>query len=171
MSGALHPERLDANHREQVTATLLSCCASAAWVRELLARGPFRTADDALDGSDAALAAVSPADIDEALAGHPRIGDRVTGTGADADFSRREQAGVADADAAVTDALREGNIAYEQRFDRVFLIRAAGRSPQEMLAELRRRLAHDDETEADEVREQLRQITRLRLADRLAGHA
>ena len=67
------------------------------------------------------------------------------------------------ADDQVKEALREGNIAYEQRFDRVFLIRAAGRSPQEMLAELQRRLTNDDDAEVAEVREQLRQITRLRL--------
>lgn len=171
MSTALQPGDLDAAHGDQVTEALLTCCASQAWVRELLVRGPFQNAEAALAGGDEAMAAVASADIDEALAGHPRIGDRVTGSGADADFSRREQAGVAEADREVTEALREGNIAYEQRFDRVFLIRAAGRSPHEMLAELRRRLDNDDETEAGEVREQLRQITRLRLADKLGSSA
>ena len=67
------------------------------------------------------------------------------------------------ADDDVRTALLEGNRAYEQRFDHVFLIRAAGRSPAEMLAELRRRLGNDPETEQREVAEQLRQITRLRL--------
>ena len=70
---------------------------------------------------------------------------------------------MADADADVRAALREGNLAYEERFDQVFLIRAAGRSPAEMLTELRRRLRNDPETEQREVAEQLRQITRLRL--------
>ncbi len=68
-----------------------------------------------------------------------------------------------DADAEVRVALQEGNVAYEERFDHVFLIRAAGRSPAEMLTELRRRLRNDPETEQREVAEQLRQITRLRL--------
>ena len=39
----------------------------------------------------------------------------------------------------------------------------AGRSPEEMLAELERRLGNDDETEAREAIEQLRQIALLRL--------
>ena len=68
-----------------------------------------------------------------------------------------------DADAGVRAALREGNVAYEERFDQVFLIRAAGRPPAGMLAELHRRLQNDPETEQREVAEQLRQITRLRL--------
>ena len=45
----------------------------------------------------------------------------------------------------------------------MFLIRAAGRTPAEMLAELRRRLHNDPETEQAEVIEQLAQITALRV--------
>ncbi len=61
-----------------------------------------------------------------ALAAHPRIGDRVEGSSAEAEASRREQSSMADADAATRDALVEGNRAYEERFDHVFLIRAVG---------------------------------------------
>ena len=60
-------------------------------------------------------------------------------------------------------ALLEGNRAYEERFGHVFLIRAAGRSPSEMLAELRRRLANDPAAERAEATEQLAQITGLRV--------
>ena len=59
--------------------------------------------------------------------------------------------------------LAEGNRAYEERFDRVFLIRAAGRSGPEMLAELERRLGNDDATERTETVTQLREIALLRL--------
>jgi 2-oxo-4-hydroxy-4-carboxy-5-ureidoimidazoline decarboxylase len=156
-------DRLNTADPAALRATLRDCCASDAWVDELLARRPFAGADAALDASDAAIAAVDGAAIDDALSGHPRIGDRAEGQGTDAKWSRQEQASVADADADVQTRLRAGNVAYEERFDRVFLIRAAGRSPQEMLAELTRRLDNDEDTERSEVREQLRQITRLRL--------
>ena len=53
--------------------------------------------------------------------------------------------------------------AYEARFGQVFLIRAAGRSAEEMLAALERRLGHDDATERDVVRRELAEIVRLRL--------
>ena len=62
-----------------------------------------------------------------------------------------------------------GNAAYERRFGHVFLIRAAGRSAEEMAAELDRRLANDDARERAEVTEQLAQITRLRVQSLLAG--
>ena len=70
---------------------------------------------------------------------------------------------MSDADDATRSALVEGNRAYEERFGHVFLIRAAGRSPEEMLGELRRRLGNDEETERRETTEQLAQITALRV--------
>jgi 2-oxo-4-hydroxy-4-carboxy-5-ureidoimidazoline decarboxylase len=78
---------------------------------------------------------------------------------------------MADADARTRADLHEANVAYEQRFDRVFLIRAAGRSPAEMLAEARRRLGNDPETERAEVAEQLGQIARLRVEKLLESGA
>ncbi|TWE12414.1 2-oxo-4-hydroxy-4-carboxy-5-ureidoimidazoline decarboxylase [Rudaeicoccus suwonensis] len=145
------------------TAALLSLCASSRWATSMSAARPFPDVDAVLDTSDAVFPHLVESDLREALAGHPRIGDRVAGSDAGARLSRSEQASMADADGAVTAAIREGNIDYEQRFDRVFLIRAAGRTPQQMLQELQRRLRNDDTTELAEVREQLRQITHLRL--------
>lgn len=54
-------------------------------------------------------------------------------------------------------ALREGNARYEARFGRVFLIRAKGRSGEEMLQALTRRLQH---TADEEVAEALAQPAR-----------
>src|SRR5699024_10303639 len=59
--------------------------------------------------------------------------------------------------------LAAGSAAYEERFDRVFLIRAAGRSPEEVLSELERRMDNSDADETAEVGEQLIQIAALRL--------
>jgi 2-oxo-4-hydroxy-4-carboxy-5-ureidoimidazoline decarboxylase len=60
-------------------------------------------------------------------------------------------------------AILAGNRAYEERFDQVFLIRAAGRTPEEILAELQRRLGNEPDAERAEVTEQLAQITGLRV--------
>jgi len=59
--------------------------------------------------------------------------------------------------------LADGNRAYEERFDRVFLIRAAGRESAEILAELERRLGNDDATERAETVRQLGEIMLFRL--------
>ena len=157
---------LPAGRAEEQLAT---CCAARAWVARVVAGRPYADLDELLTVSDRAIQELGPDDLAEALAAHPRIGQRVGGSSTEAAWSRQEQSGMDDADAEVRAALREGNVAYEERFDQVFLIRAAGRSAAEMLAELHRRLASDpaDEraevTEQREVAEQLRQITRLRL--------
>ena len=94
----------------------------------------------------------------------PRIGERPAGEGASSRLSAGEQAGLGATDEGVDAAIARGNAVYEGRFGRVFLIRAAGRSRQEVLDELQRRLKNDDETEAAEAKDQLRQIASLRLA-------
>jgi 2-oxo-4-hydroxy-4-carboxy-5-ureidoimidazoline decarboxylase len=78
-------------------------------------------------------------------------------------MSAAEQSGVDQTDAAAAAALRNGNRAYEEKFGRVFLIRAAGRSADDILASLQTRLQNSPEAEDDVVAEQLREIALLRL--------
>jgi allantoicase len=147
----------------QAGQLLASCCSSRAWLERMAAGRPYSDLDALLDASDRALRELSRDDLAEALSAHPRIGERAAGASTEADWSRQEQASVADADAEVREALEEGNRAYEQRFGHVFLVRASGRSAEELLAVLRRRLANDPDTEWGVVAEELREITRLRL--------
>ena len=147
---------------------LAACCASRAWLRAVVAGRPYRSGAALIAAGDAALAKLAWSDVAEALAAHPRIGQRAAGAGQDAAWSRREQAGVEDTDAAVRAALVEANRRYEQRFGHVFLIFATGRTPAEMLAAAQARLAHDESTERRVVREELAKIVHLRLA-RLLG--
>ncbi|HWU19908.1 MAG TPA: 2-oxo-4-hydroxy-4-carboxy-5-ureidoimidazoline decarboxylase, partial [Nocardioides sp.] len=104
----------------------------------------------------------TPAEVDQALAAHPRIGERAEGGHAEAAWSRQEQAGVTTT-TDVQQALAAGNRAYEERFGRVFLICATGLHAEEILADLRARLDHDTETEAGVVADELRKIALLRL--------
>jgi 2-oxo-4-hydroxy-4-carboxy-5-ureidoimidazoline decarboxylase len=60
------------------------------------------------------------------------------------------------------EALAAANVAYEARFGFVFLVRAAGRSAEDMLALALDRLGHDELTEQPVVRAELAQIVRLR---------
>ena len=68
-------------------------------------------------------------------------------------------------DTDVARRLAAGNRAYEERFDRVFIIRAAGRDAAEILEELRRRLDNSDEAERAETIDQLTQIALLRVRE------
>ncbi|MFT4156705.1 MAG: 2-oxo-4-hydroxy-4-carboxy-5-ureidoimidazoline decarboxylase [Microbacterium sp.] len=149
------------------SATTNVWAAIPAWVEQVVSGRPYASVDEAADAAEAASLAWDAADLDAALAHHPRIGQRPSGSGAEADASRREQASMAGTTAAIVAEMAEANAAYEERFGRVFLIRAAGRSPEEMLAEARRRLGNDDATEVAESLTQLREIALLRLRQTL----
>ena len=156
-------ERFSTMSDDAGRAALRACCASSVWVEQVWAARPFSSRTELLDLAEAACRALGPADVDEALAGHPRIGERPAGDSTEARWSRQEQQSVTDTDESTRDALVAANRAYQRRFGRVFLIRAAGRTAPEMLVELRRRLCNDAATEFREVVEQLAQITRLRV--------
>ncbi len=141
------------------------------WVDAVVAGRPYATVDDLAAYAGALAAHWAPADLDRALAHHPRIGGRVQGDGAEAHASRREQASMATADDDLTAAMAAGNAAYEERFGRVFLIRAAGRAPAEMLAELERRLQNTPDAETREATAQLAEIALLRLRDTILDPA
>jgi 2-oxo-4-hydroxy-4-carboxy-5-ureidoimidazoline decarboxylase len=156
-------DALNSDPPETAAERLRACNAAPRFVAEMLAGRPYRDADALVGRAERVARALPWDEVSLALAAHPRIGDRVGGSSAEAQASRREQSSMSDADAEVRAALVDGNRAYEERFDHVFLIRAAGRSPGEMLAELRRRLGNDVEAERAEVTEQLAQITALRV--------
>lgn len=142
---------------------LRACCAADAWLARIQAARPVPSAKALLDLSDQTVLSLDDAALDQALAAHARIGERRLGSTTEDRWSRTEQAGALGADASVTERIAEGNRAYEQRFGHVFLIRAAGRSADEMLAALTARLANDPQTERDVVRRELAEIVRLRL--------
>jgi 2-oxo-4-hydroxy-4-carboxy-5-ureidoimidazoline decarboxylase len=153
---------------DQAVQRLRACNSAPRFAAELVAGRPYRDAETLVDRAEEVARALPWDEVAIALAAHPRIGDRVEGSSAGAESSRREQSAMADADDEVRAALLEGNRVYEDRFDHVFLIRAAGRTPAEMLDELRRRLDSDEETERAEVTEQLAQISALRVRELLS---
>ncbi len=153
-------DHLDAAPAAVAEADVLACCGSSAWARTLAARRPFADPEALFAAADEVWSGLDREDRLEAFGAHPRIGERVPG------WASEEQAGTATADQATLDAFVEGNRVYEERFGHVFLIRAAGRSADEMLAALQERLDNDPDTEFDIASEQQREIMHLRL-DRL----
>jgi OHCU decarboxylase len=144
-------------------AELFACCGSPRWAAAVAALAPFRDLDHLREAADEAWWALDEADWLEAFAAHPRIGERATGGGAHAGWSAEEQSAAQRAEQAVRDEIARGNAEYEERFGHVFLICASGRSGEEILAELRRRLRNDPETELRIAAEEQVKITRLRL--------
>jgi OHCU decarboxylase len=154
--------RFNALSVEAAEVELTTCLAVPRWVSDVVADRPYRSAADVLTLARLSAARLSGSELDDALARHPRIGERA-GDGHDADFSRQEQAAMEGAESGVQKAIEVANIAYEKQFDRVFLIRASGREPGEILDELNRRSGNDEATETIEVLGQLGEIAIGRL--------
>ena len=149
---------LNAAPADELTRELLACCDIPSWAATLIAKRPYDGGAALRDTADAAARALTDAEVDRALARHPRIGERPTGQDTEAGWSRQEQAGV-----APDDRLAAGNRAYEQRFGRVFLICATGLDKEQILEALGQRLTNDEGTERAVVKDELRKIALLRL--------
>ncbi|MFP5312607.1 MAG: 2-oxo-4-hydroxy-4-carboxy-5-ureidoimidazoline decarboxylase [Actinomycetes bacterium] len=144
-------------------ATLRPCIDISRWVDAVAEARPFAGRDVLLDFAAQAANPFTPAEVEAAMAHHPRIGERPTAASTEASMSRSEQSGVDPADADAAEALARGNREYEEKFGRVFLIRAAGRTAPEILAALNQRLTNTPEEEDSIVAQQLREIAVLRL--------
>ncbi|EHN8903075.1 2-oxo-4-hydroxy-4-carboxy-5-ureidoimidazoline decarboxylase [Enterobacter asburiae] len=158
---ALH----DFNHlpHEKALALIHPCVALPEWADALALRRPYASRDELFSTANALTQNWDEAALAQALNAHPRIGEKPAGSQAEAALSRQEQGEVNDRDADLARALREGNARYEARFGRVFLIRAKGRSGEEILQALHARLENNDAQEVRAALEQLREITLLRL--------
>ncbi|HCI4632962.1 TPA: 2-oxo-4-hydroxy-4-carboxy-5-ureidoimidazoline decarboxylase [Klebsiella quasipneumoniae subsp. quasipneumoniae] len=148
---------------DEAVALLAPCVAIPAWSDTLVSLRPFACREALLQVAREAMADWGENDLNAALSAHPRIGEKPTGSQAHATMSRQEQSAVDSDNEKLAQALREGNARYEARFGRVFLIRAKGRSGEEMLQALTCRLQHTADEEVAEALAQLREITMLRL--------
>lgn len=139
-------------------AVALHWAAVPAWADAMVAGRPYRSVAALSAAAAESGAPWGAEELDAALAEHPRIGERTTEAS-----SAREQGAMTTAAEDVTAAIARGNAAYEERFGRVFLVRAAGRTPEELLAELERRLDLDPDAEVAEATAALADIAAHRI--------
>ena len=159
----MHLTDFNALHRTQALETVRPALDIPRWLEAVVDARPYSHHDALLRTARTAAQPFTPEELEHALSHHPRIGERAEGSHQEADFSRAEQSAVDPTDADVQQRLRDGNRAYEEKFGQVFLIRAAGRTPGEILEHLPARLANDPVTERAVVADQLCQIALLRL--------
>ena len=152
---------------------MLACCGARRWATEMVAQRPIGSVEALSATADRVWSTMKEADWLEAFACHPRIGggtgDRKPAAvgahagGKSAAWSTQEQSRTSVAGERVMDELAEGNALYEERFGFTYIVCATGKSAEEMLAILKRRLAGDRASELQEAAEQQRQIMQIRL--------
>lgn len=151
---------------DEAAEEISPCCGSKAWAQRMAARRPIPDEAAMLAASDEVWKNLSESDWLEAFRSHPRIGEShapPSSSARSAAWSGEEQKKAASANEDVKVALAKANRAYERRFNRVFIVCAAGKSAWKILEILRRRLRNDERTELHEAAEQQRQIAHIRL--------
>src|SRR6202521_5392832 len=138
----------------------------------MAAKRPVGEATALLAASDEIWRGLGEADWLEAFKSHPRIGEtraEIDSATQSSAWSAQEQQKAATADEAVKMALKWGNREYEQKFGRIFIVCATGKSASEILEILRRRLHNDETTELQQAAEEQRQIMHIRLRKWIVG--
>jgi 2-oxo-4-hydroxy-4-carboxy-5-ureidoimidazoline decarboxylase len=155
-------EEFNALPDQEAADSLYKCLANRRWAAEVSSRRPYYDAQSFLTVARNALNRLTDDDWVAAFKAHPRIGE----WGGDApESSQREQSRAMQSASEILAALEAENRQYEERFGYVFLIRASGRSGEEILSELRRRMKNDPALELAEARRELSEIAGDRLLE------
>ncbi|RSL15743.1 2-oxo-4-hydroxy-4-carboxy-5-ureidoimidazoline decarboxylase [Edaphobacter aggregans] len=158
--------RWNALDAESAAREVLPCCGSSAWAAQLAAKRPIVNEATLLEVSKTVWFSLPEEAWQEAFDSHPRIGQKHAQTHTTEESLRcsaQEQRTAVSEDEAAKLALEEANRHYEQRFGRIFIVCATGKTAREILSILDQRMTNDASTELREAAEQQRQITELRL--------
>ena len=144
----------------------LPCCGSQAWAAALASRRPIADEGSLIDASTSIWLALPEEAWREAFDSHPRIGQshpQAHATEESLRWSAQEQRTALSENNTAKLALEEATRRYEQKFGRIFIVCANGKTSAEILALLEARMKNGAATELREAAEQQRQITQLRL--------
>jgi OHCU decarboxylase len=158
--------RLNRLSREEAYAELLKCCGSTRWARELAALKPFWDVTQVIILGHRIWTEISEEDWLEAFRAHPKIGETKAAASVSEQerrWSEGEQARAREAADETRAALASANREYEERFGFIFIICASGRTAEEILAALRRRMSNERDAELRVAADEQWNITELRL--------
>jgi OHCU decarboxylase len=158
--------KLNRLSREEAYAELLKCCGSTRWARETAALKPFWDVMQVLIIGHRVWTELQPDDWLEAFRAHPRIGETKAATAVSEQeqrWSEGEQRAARESSDATLVELAVANREYEERFGFIFIIRASGRTAEEILSALRARIMNDRDTELRVAADEQWNITELRL--------
>jgi allantoicase len=164
---ALGVRRLDTLPPRQAEKELHACAAASRWSRAMAEARPFGSWDAVVREAERAWKTLGPDDFREAMAAHPRIGEKkaeIARSATEEAWSRREQSGMSATSDATRAKMAEMNRAYEARFGFTYIVCATGKSAEELVAIAERRLSNEPEAELAVAGAELFAIANLRLA-------
>lgn len=165
-------KKLDALKGKDFTQLMLSFCGSKAFAKFVAAEKPLECTRTLFKTVDRAFAAMTNKDWLEAFEAHPQIGEKKkaeTATQRSGEWSNGEQSRVSDASELTKEKLRLLNGEYYDKFGFIFICFATGRSAEQMLQLLERRVQRTRAEELQTAALEQAAITRLRIDKWLEG--
>ena len=138
----------------------------------MVAARPFKNLDELMVAADRIWWSLDDDDWLEAFQSHPKIGEKKAAAAVAVEaqrWSEDEQSNIRNSEQHVFDKLAELNEAYEEKFGYIFIICAAGKTSEEIMAVLRRRLQNKPDEELRIAVGEQAKIAKLRLRKLLAG--
>jgi len=132
----------------EALSAMIACCGAKRWAEAMVALRPMASVVELSLAADRVWSTMEEA-------AHASAKSQA--------WSRQEQSSAEDAEEAVLAELAAGNEVYEEQFGFTYIVCATGKSAEEMLSILNRRLGSERAAELREAAEQQRQITQIRL--------
>ncbi len=151
---------------DKAKAALAKCCGSSRWASQMTAQRPFENELQLLAAARDIWVACTRFDWLEAFTHHPRIGDvsdlqkKFSTT---KEWADQEQKGVRSATSQILQQLTRLNKEYESKFGYIFIVRATGKSAEEMLAMVQQRLQNSTKDEIKIAMAEQGKITTIRI--------
>ena len=158
--------RINAMLPKEADAQFLTCCGARAWAAQMAGARPFADRAALEAAMATAFSHLTEHDWLEAFAAHPRIGGSKPeghATATSQALSSHEQHGMAAASLAVRTRMQELNAAYLQKHGFIYIVKATGKSADEMLQLLEARVKNDRAVELVNAAEEQKKITALRV--------
>ena len=159
-------QALNKTSKKQLKLELSKCCGATAWIDKMAAAFPIKDEQELLKISKQKWSECTEQDWLEAFTHHPKIGDvkslfeKFAST---AKWASGEQSAVNTATNKIIDELAKGNAQYEQKFGFIFIVCATGKTAEEMLALLNKRMSNSIKKELKIAAGEQQKITQLRL--------
>lgn len=166
-------ENLNALSKADAFTKFEQCCVSKIWANSMVDNRPFANENDLIKKAASIwFNDCSDNDFKEAFTGHPKIGDveslklKFANT---KEWASGEQSKMSEANEATIKKLAKANTDYETKFGYIFIVSASGKSAEEMLAIINKRLNHITVDELDVAMNEQHKITVIRLQKMIAG--
>ena len=151
---------------EEAHKELLKCCGATRWAETVERNRPYASLEQLIAKANDVWWSLDETDWLEAFRSHPKIGERKAANAVSAQsqqWSSQEQQGVQNATQVAIEKLASLNVDYERKFGFIFIVCATGKSTDEILALIEKRLPNEASVELPIAAAEQAKITELRL--------